>query len=126
MAIPSGLFDSFPPSQPYHLTTFPNVPTSPLSHLSQLPNLTNFPLSSPSQPHSPPSYPFHIPKLTTLPSIIKPLQNNNIRSSLSTLVFKRKLTISLFSPPRKWSQTTRFKLWFANHYTTEISSMWVA
>ena len=74
-------FPLFLTSQPHHSPTFPKFSTSPTSHFSHLLNL-------------PPSYLFHLPKFTTLPSTIKALQNNNIQSSLSTLVFKRRLTIS--------------------------------
>ena len=92
MAIPSCLFVSFPPSQPHHLPTFPKFPTSSLSDLTQLPHFTNLP--HPTFWSSPPSYLSHLPKLTTLPSTIKALQNNSIRPSLSTLVFKRRFAIS--------------------------------
>ena len=87
MAILSCLFVSFPPSQTHHLPTFPNFPTSPFSHLSQLPTFPIFSTSSLS-------YLSSLPKLTTLPSTIKALQNNNIRPSLSILLFKRRFTIS--------------------------------
>ena len=89
MAIPSCLFVSFSPSQPHLLPTFPKLSTSPLSHLPQLPNLTNFPPFRPSQPHHPPTFPT-IPTSPPITSKIKALQNDNIRPSLSTLVFKRR------------------------------------
>ena len=89
-------------------TQEPPVPASNLSLLQfhpvsffppHLPKLNTFPLFLTSQPHHSPTFPkssylFHLPKFTTLPSTIKALQNNNIQSSLSTLVFKRRLTIS--------------------------------
>ena len=63
------------------LCSLPTFPTSPHSHLSQVPNLTTLLPFPNSQTHYP-------------PSTIKVLQNNNIRSSLSTLVFKRRFTLS--------------------------------
>ena len=88
------------PSHHPNLTTFPPFPNSQLHHSPtlpnflphQLPHLTNLP--HPTFWSSPPSYLSHHPKLTTLPSTIKALQNNSIRPSLSTLVFKRRFTIS--------------------------------
>ena len=92
----------FPPSQPHHAPTLPIFPTSLPSHLSLFPtslpcnlsqvsNLTILQPFLPSQPHH-------------LSHTIKALQNNNIRSSLPTLFFKRRFTISelkskfIFSP----------------------------
>ena len=93
VAITSCFFVFFPPFQPHNLPTFPNFPISPFSHLSQIPNLTTLPPFSNVQPHHPPTFPnfsnsppFHLQ--------VKALQNNNIRPSLSSLVFKRRFTIS--------------------------------
>ena len=115
-------FPPFPNSQLHHSQTLPNFPPHQLPHLTNLPHPTFW--------SSPPSYFSHLSKLTTLSSTIKALQNNNIRPSLSTLVLREGSQYqnwkakSLFSSPRKQSQTTGFELWFAKLHHWNMF-MWV-
>ena len=88
---PASLFPShlpnlttFRPFQPPNLTTLPPFPYIQPHQLSTLPIFSTCPPSNLS----------HLPKLTTHTSTIKALQNKNIKPSLSTLVFKRRFTIS--------------------------------
>ena len=85
---------TFLTSQPYHLSHLPTSQPSHRSHLStslpsHLSHLSTFPphysSTFPTFPphHLPTSPPSH---LTTLPPIIKVLQNNNIRPSLSLYI----------------------------------------
>ena len=120
MAIPFCLFVSFPPSQPHHLSQIPNFITLrpyPTSYL------TNFPTSPTC--HIPPFEAHHLPTFLTFPnSPPSHLQLKHfkiialglpsppwfLREGSQYQNWKAK---SLFSPPRKQSQTTGFELWFA-------------
>ena len=66
------------------------------------------------------------------PPTIKALQTTKKLAFFSPpLVFKRRFAIPelkirfIFSPPGKQSQSTGFELLFANHYTTNVCSIWL-